>query len=148
GGLMGPVANAATPAAGESGTGTSARPAAAPAGVPVPVLSRLTAAQDAGDDGVPEAAHATATAAGAEAALAVFDPRPAGPAAPHGLDRLGERLADPRTRLGLSAWLLSGAAALAVVELNRRRRAAAADGAGEVPLTWPGLPGPAPEPAS
>jgi hypothetical protein len=65
----------------------------------------------------------------------------------HGLDRLGERLADPRTRLGVSAWLLSGAAALAAVELNRRRRAAA-EAAADVPLTWPGPGGPAPEPAA
>jgi len=66
----------------------------------------------------------------------------------HGLDGLGGRLADPRSRLGASAWLLTGAAALALVELDRRRRAAAAEGAGEGTLTWPGPGAPAPEPAS
>jgi hypothetical protein len=63
-----------------------------------------------------------------------------------GLDRLGEHLSDPRARLGVSAWLLSGAAALAVLELSRRRRAAAAGNADGVPLSWLDPEGPAPEP--
>jgi hypothetical protein len=65
-----------------------------------------------------------------------------------GLDRLGENLSDPRVRLSVSTWLLSGAAALAVLEVNRRRRAAAAADADGVPLTWLDPEGPAPEPAS
>jgi hypothetical protein len=64
-----------------------------------------------------------------------------------GLDRLGEQLSDPRARLGVSAWLLGGAAALAALEVNRRRRAAAVNADG-VPLTWLDPEGPAPEPAS
>jgi hypothetical protein len=63
-----------------------------------------------------------------------------------GLDRLGEQLSDPRARLGVSAWLLTAAGGLALLELHRRRRAAAAEADG-VPLTWLDPEGPAPEPA-
>jgi hypothetical protein len=64
-----------------------------------------------------------------------------------GLERFGEHLSDPGTRLGVSGWLLTGAAALAVLELHRRRRAAAA-GADDVPLSWLDPEGPAPESAT
>jgi hypothetical protein len=60
----------------------------------------------------------------------------------HGLDRLGESLAGPRSRLGVTAWVLTGVAALTALEWDRRRRAAAA-GADEVPLSWMDPEGPA-----
>jgi hypothetical protein len=60
----------------------------------------------------------------------------------HGLDRLGESLAGPRSRLGVTAWVLTGVAALTALEWDRRRRAAAA-GADEVPLSWLDPGGPA-----
>jgi hypothetical protein len=59
----------------------------------------------------------------------------------HGLDRLGEHLSDPRSRLGVAAWVLTGVAALTALEWDRRRRAAA--GADEVPLSWMDPEGPA-----
>jgi hypothetical protein len=59
-----------------------------------------------------------------------------------GLDRLGESLAGPRSRLGVTAWVLTGAAALTALEWVRRCRATAA-GADEVPLSWMDPEGPA-----
>jgi hypothetical protein len=59
----------------------------------------------------------------------------------HGLDRLGESLAGSRSRLGVTAWVLTGVAALTALEWDRRRRAAA--GADEVPLSWMDPEGPA-----
>jgi hypothetical protein len=225
-GLVGPVQ--AAEEAADGGSAPSPVRAAAPTTSTPAVLLRLSdrmAAADGGDANSPEAAPAGTAAASDEAVLAFFDPRPAGPAAPHGqaefaadgfgvtlpaavrlerggrlaegavadgespaaapaayaafaalpapfagalldrltldtraldealqgflrgLDRLGEHLTDPRARLGVSAWLLTGAAALAVWELNRRRRAVAAGNVDGVPLSWLDPEGPAPEPA-
>jgi hypothetical protein len=60
----------------------------------------------------------------------------------HGLGLLGEPLASQRSRLGVTAWVLTGVAALTALEWGRRRRAAAA-GADEVPLSWMDPEGPA-----